>query len=197
MFPVSPGKVASLTAAVYEFLYTSVGQAIAAYAPNGYFAAIMNPLIIGAGMVSFAGVLVPWSQLEPPWKYFTYWIDPFNYLMGGLLGTVIWDVEVKCKPHEFTSFDPPGGQTCGEYMAEFFSVNAGYVDNGNATEGCMYCPYKSGAEYAKTFNLNEEYYGWRDVSCHCTKHGQIPLANRCHRLESRRYSVLRRMRLCS
>ena len=31
---------------VYELLYTSIGQAIAAYAPNVYFAAISNPLLL-------------------------------------------------------------------------------------------------------------------------------------------------------
>ena len=47
---------------VYEFLYTSIGQAIAAYAPNEYFAAVMNPVLIGAGLVSFCGVVVPYSR---------------------------------------------------------------------------------------------------------------------------------------
>lgn len=51
----------------YEFLYTSIGQAIAAYAPNEYFAAITNPIIIGAGLVSFCGVVVPYDALTPFW----------------------------------------------------------------------------------------------------------------------------------
>ena len=51
----------------YEFLYTSIGQAIAAYAPNEYFAAIMNPVIIGAGLISFCGVVVPYESLNVFW----------------------------------------------------------------------------------------------------------------------------------
>ncbi|KAK4038643.1 ABC-2 type transporter-domain-containing protein [Parachaetomium inaequale] len=146
----------------YEFLYTSLGQAIAAYAPNEYFAAISNPLLLGCGLISFCGVVVPYTAMQPFWKYWLYYLDPFNYLIGGLLGTIVWDVQVKCKPKEFTSFDPPAGQTCGAYMADFLRSNAGYVENGNATSACRYCPYEMGADYAKTFNLNEKYYAWRD-----------------------------------
>lgn len=51
----------------YEFLYTSIGQAIAAYAPNEYFAAIMNPVVLGAGLISFCGVVVPYDSLPAFW----------------------------------------------------------------------------------------------------------------------------------
>lgn len=52
----------------YEFLYTGIGQMIAAYAPNAVFASLVNPLIITT-MVSFCGVMVPYSQIEPFWRY--------------------------------------------------------------------------------------------------------------------------------
>ncbi|KAL4799196.1 ABC-2 type transporter-domain-containing protein [Aspergillus venezuelensis] len=147
----------------YEFLYTSIGQAIAAYAPNEYFAAIMNPIIIGAGMISFCGVVVPYSSLQPFWRYWIYYLDPFTYLVGGLLTPVLWDVNVTCSDSEYVRFSAPDGQTCGAYMAEFLSSNAGYILNPNATGTCEFCQYSSGADYAKTFNLSERYYGWRDT----------------------------------
>lgn len=124
----------------------------------------MNPLLIGAGLVSFAGVVVPYSQMQPFWKYWLYWLDPFHYLVGGLFGTVVWDVQVQCRPDEFTVFEVPSGQTCGEYMAGFLSSNAGYVADPSDRGSCSYCAYATGAEYAQTFNLKEEYYAWRDVS---------------------------------
>ena len=124
----------------------------------------MNPLLIGAGLVSFAGVVVPYSQMQPFWKYWLYWLGPFHYLVGGLFGTVVWDVQVQCRPDEFTVFDVPSGQTCGEYMAGFLSSNAGYVADPSDRGSCSYCAYATGAEYAQTFNLKEEYYAWRDVS---------------------------------
>ncbi|KAG5933400.1 hypothetical protein E4U59_006897 [Claviceps monticola] len=49
---------------MYEFLYTGIGQFVAAYAPNKVFAALVNPLLIGI-LVSFCGVLVPYSQIQP------------------------------------------------------------------------------------------------------------------------------------
>lgn len=150
--------------AVYEFLYTSIGQAIAAYAPNEYFAAIMNPLLIGAGLVSFCGVVVPYEAIQPFWRYWIYWLDPFHYLFGGLLTPVIWDVAVECAAAELVSFDAPGNQTCGEYMSGFLAENPGYLVDPAATSGCEYCAYSRGSEYVRTFSINARYYGWRDVS---------------------------------
>ncbi|KAL4875271.1 ABC-2 type transporter-domain-containing protein [Aspergillus karnatakaensis] len=147
----------------YEFLYTSIGQAIAAYAPNEYFAAIMNPIVIGAGMISFCGVVVPYDALQPFWRYWLYYLDPFTYLVGGLLTPVLWNVKVECSPSEYLQFIAPSGQTCGEYMADFLSVNAGYLRDANSTGTCDFCQYESGKDYARTFNLREEYFGWRDT----------------------------------
>ncbi|KAG2419095.1 hypothetical protein HFD88_002199 [Aspergillus terreus] len=146
----------------YEFLYTSIGQAIAAYAPNEYFAAIMNPVLIGAGLVSFCGVVVPYSAMQPFWRYWMYYLDPFTYLVGGLLGEVLWDLKVTCKPSELVHFTAPLGQTCGEYMASFLSEQPGYLVD-NSTSDCSFCKYSTGADYAKTFNLKEKYYAWRDT----------------------------------
>ena len=41
---------------------------IDAYAPNAVFATLVNPLVITT-LVSFCGVMVPYSQIEPFWKY--------------------------------------------------------------------------------------------------------------------------------
>ncbi|KKK25725.1 ABC drug exporter AtrF [Aspergillus rambellii] len=147
----------------YEFLYTSLGQAIAAYAPNEYFAAITNPIVIGAGMITFCGVVVPYGNMQPFWRYWMYYLDPFNYLVGGLLTEVLWDVEVKCSPSEYVQFSAPAGQTCGEYMADFLAQHSGYLLDANATTTCSFCQFSKGADYAKTFNLQEKYYGWRDT----------------------------------
>ncbi|KAA8642482.1 hypothetical protein EYZ11_001053 [Aspergillus tanneri] len=146
----------------YEFLYTSIGQAIAAYSPTEYFAATMNPLLIGAGLISFCGVVVPYSQIQPFWRYWMYYLDPFTYLVGGLLGEVLWDVKVKCRPEELVHFSAPSGQTCGDYVSRFLADGTGSVVNSNTTD-CAFCKYSTGAEYAKTFNMKEKYYSWRDT----------------------------------
>ncbi|KAH7148162.1 ABC multidrug transporter [Fusarium sp. MPI-SDFR-AT-0072] len=148
---------------LYEFLYTSIGQAIAAYSPNEYFAALANPLIIGAALISFCGVVVPYSLIPTFWCYWLYWLDPFTYLIGGLLEPVVWDVKVQCKPEELTSIPLPDNTTCGDYMADFLSSNAGYVVDAGSTSSCDYCAYSTGADYMKSMNINASYYGWRDV----------------------------------
>lgn len=53
---------------LYEFLYTGIGQFVASYAPNATFAALVNPLLIGV-LVSFSGVLTPYSQITVFWRY--------------------------------------------------------------------------------------------------------------------------------
>lgn len=63
---------------VYELLYTALGQAIAAYSPNEYFAALANPLIIGAVLINFCGVVVPYEQLQMFWRDWLYWINPVS-----------------------------------------------------------------------------------------------------------------------
>lgn len=53
---------------MYELLYTGVGQAIAAYTPNAVAASLVNPLVI-VTLVSFCGVVVPYSQITEFWRY--------------------------------------------------------------------------------------------------------------------------------
>ena len=48
---------------LYEFLYTGIGQFVAAYAPNAVFAALVNPLLIGV-LVSFSGESATFSLLQ-------------------------------------------------------------------------------------------------------------------------------------
>ncbi|KAI0420413.1 putative ABC multidrug transporter [Xylaria grammica] len=163
-FPVqasSSGQV-YLQMLLYEFLYTSIGQAIAAYSPNAYFAALANPLIVGT-LIQFCGVFVPYSHITPFWRYWLYYLNPFNYLVGGLLVPVAWDAEVQCESSELTSVPLPPNATCGDYMSEFLSQYSGYVTDEGSTTTCSYCPYNTGADYLRTLNINERYYGWRDV----------------------------------
>lgn len=96
----------------------------------------MSPVLIGVGLTSFCGVVVPYDAMQPFRKYWLYYLDPFHYLVGGLLGPVIWDVDVQCHEDELTSFSAPSGQTCGDYMAELSGANAGYVADPNTTGLC-------------------------------------------------------------
>ncbi|KAF3343674.1 putative membrane protein [Verticillium dahliae VDG2] len=161
---------------LYEFLYTSIAQAIAAYSPNEYFAALANPLIVGTALINFCGVAVPYARIQAFWRYWLYYLNPFTYLMGALLQPVIWDVEVECKASELTHIDLPQNTTCGEYMDEFLAINAGYVTDITNETSCAYCPYSTGADYLRTMNINGKYYGWRD-------HEDLPDENKFDQLD--------------
>ncbi|KAI4939897.1 uncharacterized protein J4E92_001183 [Alternaria infectoria] len=150
---------------IYQFIYTGIGQFVAAYAPNAVFASLVNPLIIGV-LVSFCGVLVPYAQIQEFWRYWIYWMNPFNYLMGSLLVFTDFDWEIKCSESEFAMFDPPAGQTCSDYLQAWMAGPGSRTNlvNPDATADCRVCQYTRGSDYLYTVNLNDYYYGWRDAA---------------------------------
>ncbi len=150
---------------LYEGLYTGIGQFISAYAPNAVFATLTNPLVIGT-LVSFCGVLVPYEQIQAFWRYWIYYLNPFNYLMGSLLTFTVFDSDIKCREAEFATFDPPNGSTCREYLSGFLQgmgARANLV-NPDATAQCQVCQYTRGSDYLYSLNLKDYYYGWRDTA---------------------------------
>lgn len=165
-FPTDSNKAGAtlFVMLMYEFVYTGIGQFIAAYAPNAVFASLANPVIIGT-LVSFCGVLVPYAQIQPFWRYWIYYLNPFNYLMGSLLTFTTFSAAVHCAEAEFAIFDPPSGQTCQQYLGPY-QMGMGArtnLTNPDATNACRVCEYKSGSDYLYTINLQDYYYGWRDA----------------------------------
>lgn len=150
---------------MYEFLYTGMGQFIAAYAPNAVFANLANPLILGT-MISFCGVLVPYSQIQAFWRYWIYYLNPFNYLMGSLLTFTTAGQPVICSKEEFATFNPPANQTCAEYLADYLKGPLGAMANlvnPEATQQCQVCQFRTGSDYLATLNLPKYGDGWRDA----------------------------------
>ncbi|KAF4968319.1 hypothetical protein FSARC_4264 [Fusarium sarcochroum] len=147
---------------MYEFIYTGIGQFIAAYAPNEVFASLVNPLVITI-LVSFCGVLVPYAGITAFWRYWLYYINPFNYLMSSMLAFDVWGAEVNCKDREFARFSPPNGTTCGEYLKDFLSQGPSSLLNPDSTDECMVCSYSSGEDYLRTLNINAYSYAWRNA----------------------------------
>ncbi|KAF3403640.1 Brefeldin A resistance protein [Penicillium rolfsii] len=146
-------------------MYYSCIPFIAAYAPNALFAALANPLLIGV-LISFCGVMVPYMEINVFWRYWMYYLNPFNYLMGSMLVFTIWDTEVKCTHSELAIFDPPANSTCGKYLStyvETVGVSANLL-NPRATSQCEVCPYTRGSDYLATLNLTHYYDGWRDTA---------------------------------
>lgn len=69
---------------------------------------------------------------------------------------------INCKPDEWAIFNPPAGQTCGDWAQEFVSVAGGYIDNLNDTIACRYCQFRVGDEFYTPLNID---FGnrWRDA----------------------------------
>ncbi|OQD91051.1 hypothetical protein PENANT_c001G09277 [Penicillium antarcticum] len=149
---------------LYEFLYTGIGQFVAAYAPNANLAAMINPLVLGT-LISFCGVLVPYAQIQAFWRYWMYYLNPFNYLMGSMLVFGLFDKKVQCKEEEYALFTAPNGTTCGEYLADYMQTIGARMNllDPDATE-CRVCQYTRGSDYLQTVNLLDYYYGWRDTA---------------------------------
>jgi ABC-type multidrug transport system permease subunit/ABC-type multidrug transport system ATPase subunit len=148
---------------IYEFIYTGIGQFVAAYAPNATFAALVNPLIVNS-LVLFCGAFVPQPELNVFWKYWFYYLNPFNYVLGGMLTFGIWNAKVTCNSDEFAYFNPPNG-TCKDYLAEYMAGAGSAINlvNPEATSQCQVCEYTRGSDYLKTLNIKDYYYGWRDA----------------------------------
>ncbi|KAL2670114.1 hypothetical protein Neosp_014995 [[Neocosmospora] mangrovei] len=165
-FPVAAERAGStlFVMLMYEFLYTGIGQFIAAYAPNPVFASLINPFVLGV-LIMFCGVLVSYEQITAFWRYWLYWLNPFSYIMGSLITFSSWDLPIHCSDDEFAVFSPPDGSSCGEYLSSYLTMGgvAGNLTNPDDTATCLVCPYQNSNDYFWALNLKEYYYGWRDA----------------------------------
>lgn len=148
----------------YEFVYTGIGQFIAAYAPNPTFAALVNPMVISV-LALFCGIFVPFGQMNIFWKWWLYYLNPFSYVVSGMLTFGIWGVDVTCNEEEFSIFGPTSG-TCIEYLAAY-KAGEGYrinLLNPDATSDCKVCQFTDGSDFLLRLNINHYYYGGRDTA---------------------------------
>ncbi|PWY78260.1 hypothetical protein BO70DRAFT_397509 [Aspergillus heteromorphus CBS 117.55] len=136
---------------LFEMFYVGLGQFIAAFSPSPLFASLLVPTFF-TFVVSFCGVVVPYSSLVHFWRSWMYWLTPFHYLLEAFLGVVVHDVPVRCASREESEFSPPPGMTCQEYAGSYASQEGGYVQD--AANGlCAFCPYSTGDVWAASFNV--------------------------------------------
>ncbi|KAL1964230.1 hypothetical protein VTN77DRAFT_7188 [Rasamsonia byssochlamydoides] len=151
----SAGYVFLMTMLFFLF-QASWGQWICAFAPS--FTVISNVLPFFFTMVNlFNGIVRPYSAYPAFWKYWMYYINPTTWWFRGVFSSILPSAKVVCAPQEATYFNPPPGQTCGEYAGNFVAnvARAGYLANPNATSDCSYCPYRDGREYMHTLNVHD------------------------------------------
>lgn len=114
-------------------------------------------------MVSlFNGIVRPYGSLPVFWRYWMYYINPSTWWISGVLAAILANQPIRCTTGESTLFDPPPGQTCGQYADSFVrNVGTGYITNPSARAACGYCQYASGEEYLATLNIRPD-QKWRD-----------------------------------
>jgi ATP-binding cassette subfamily G (WHITE) protein 2 (SNQ2) len=129
---------------------------VAALTPNAFIANLLNPpIMITFGL--FCGVTIPRSAMPTFWGSWLYPLDPMSRLVNGMMSTELHQLQVQCTPSELAIFNPPVGQTCGQYAATFLETAMGYVSNPNATFNCGYCQYTVGDGY-----LSYLEFSWND-----------------------------------
>ncbi|KAG8903275.1 hypothetical protein FRB99_003542 [Tulasnella sp. 403] len=144
-----------------EFFGVSMAQAVGALAPSIKVAVLTNTPI-ALILTTFAGVTIPYPNLNVFWRSWLYQLSPYTRVVSGLITTELRGLEIVCRPDELVTFDPPSGQTCQQWAGSFVQSFGGYLVDGNATSACQYCQYRVGDEFFVPLNMS---YGtrWRDL----------------------------------
>ncbi|KAI1093930.1 ABC-2 type transporter-domain-containing protein [Rostrohypoxylon terebratum] len=118
-------------------------------------------LFLFAMSLIFSGVMVPKSSLPGFW-IFMYRVSPLTYIISAMLSVGVANHSVQCDEIELLSFQPPPGQTCGDYMTPYNSVAFGAVYNPDATSNCQFCSLSNTNIFLATV---DSYYGerWRNL----------------------------------
>ncbi|KAG0663045.1 ATP-binding cassette transporter snq2 [Maudiozyma exigua] len=130
---------------MFQLYFTSLGLMILYMSPNLASANLIMGLCLGF-LIAFCGVVQP-MRLMPGFWTFMWKASPYTYYIQSLIGIMLHEKPVICSKKELTYFNPPEGQTCGEYMTQFFKTGTGYLTDPDATTNCGYCIYSVGDEY--------------------------------------------------
>ncbi|RCK66698.1 Protein SNQ2 [Candida viswanathii] len=112
-------------------------------------------------IVGFSGVVQPVSLMPGFWTFMNK-LSPYTYFIQNLVSAFIHGRTIRCTESELARFNPPSGQTCGQYAAEFLSRKPGYIVDNNATSNCAYCLYSNADEYLWSVLIKYS-YRWRNV----------------------------------
>lgn len=127
--------------------------------PDAETAAAIVTLLFAMSL-TFNGVMQPPSALPGFW-IFMYRVSPFTYWIGGIVSTQLHGKAINCSSVETSIFNPPAGQTCGEYMAAYLTQAPGTLQNPSATADCQYCALSNADQFLASSQI---YYSqaWRN-----------------------------------
>jgi ABC-type multidrug transport system permease subunit len=109
-------------------------------------------VLLFAMSLTFCGVMQPPSALPGFW-IFMYRVSPFTYWIGGMAGAQLHNRAVVCSEAELSTFSPPSGQTCMQYMQKYISVAGGQLLNPEATSDCNYCSLTVADQYLSSTGI--------------------------------------------
>ncbi|PIL29236.1 ATP-binding cassette transporter [Ganoderma sinense ZZ0214-1] len=160
-FPTSRAGFTYLVMGVfYPLYYTTVGQAVAAMAPNAQIAALLFSFLFSF-VLTFNGIMQPFPLLG--WWRWMYRVSPYTYLVEALLGYALGHQPITCSSVELVPITPPAGQTCEQYMGPYISQVGGYLADPSATDTCRFCQYQTTDEFLEnSFNIFYAHH-WRDL----------------------------------
>ncbi|CCH62834.1 hypothetical protein TBLA_0I01760 [Henningerozyma blattae CBS 6284] len=130
---------------VFQLYFVGLGLMVLYMSPNLQSANVIMGLTLSF-LIGFCGVVQPKSLMPGFWT-FMWKTSPYTYFVQNMVGILLHKKPVRCKKKEFNYFNPPEGQTCGQYMEAFLKTGTGYIDNPDATSDCAYCIYSVGDEY--------------------------------------------------
>ncbi|KAI5467615.1 ABC-2 type transporter-domain-containing protein [Mariannaea sp. PMI_226] len=144
----------------YMFTSTFANMIIAGFESDEVAGGVVTLVMIM--IFSFAGILSPPQDLPGFW-IFMYRINPFTYVVEGLLGTSMANADASCEASELIKFMPPDGETCGDYMRAYIQSAGGYLTNPEAVNGtqCGYCSLSDTNAFLASRGVSFE-HRWRD-----------------------------------
>ncbi|RYN21216.1 Brefeldin A resistance protein [Alternaria tenuissima] len=146
------GAFMYLVFSVYQIYHATFSQALAVVTPNAETAAMLT-ILFYTFILAFSGVLQPLSQLVGFW-HFAYYVSPFTWLVSAMMSTGVHDVPVQCTVAETNVFQPPQGQTCGEYAGAFANASMATLYNPDANQDCQFCQFAVADVYLGALNMS-------------------------------------------
>ncbi|KAL3965700.1 hypothetical protein ACCO45_000008 [Purpureocillium lilacinum] len=159
----SQSQSLALLFVIQFYMYAaSMAQMVVAAAPEPALGALFATLMFGLTFI-FNGVMQPPDALPGFWL-FMWRVSPFTYYVGGVASTALHGRRIQSSDAELSVVDPPAGQTCSQYFAEFLISAPGSLYNPNARSGCEYCALSSADQYlaARRIYWSER---WRNYEC--------------------------------
>lgn len=154
------GRFYLMVSIMYQIYVSTFAIGLYYFSPDLPSAGLLGS-VVTVFMFAFAGILQPEASMPGFWK-FMYRASPITYIIENLSSSLLHGREIHCSKKELAYFDPPSGQTCGEYVSDYISSRGGYLVDPSATSNCGYCSYTDADTYASVTRKIEYGHFWRN-----------------------------------